>query len=116
MKLESKHAKSWKGMLWLRETIDLYSISLSVKEYIEEKLDWDQKWDLKTRSFLESLPAHLIKEGLELACPPPAEVVSINKIKTSPVKNMVSIRGQVVTVSNLEFQYYFNFFNDVSFI
>lgn len=59
---------------------------------------------LKTSPFLESLPAHLIKEGLELACPPPAEVVSINKIKTSPVKTMVSIRGQVVSVSNFEFQ------------
>ena len=64
---------------------------------------------LKTSPFLESLPAHLIKEGLELACPPPAEVVSINKIKTSPVKTMVSIRGQVVSVSYFEFQYFLIF-------
>ncbi|XP_052694461.1 uncharacterized protein LOC128172746 [Crassostrea angulata] len=52
---------------------------------------------LKTGPFQQAVPEYFLKQGQDLACPPPAELVAINKIKTSPVKTMVSIRGQVVS-------------------
>ncbi|XP_062600005.1 uncharacterized protein LOC134261598 [Saccostrea cucullata] len=52
---------------------------------------------LMTGPFAEAIPAQLVQQGLELACPPPSELVAINKIKSSTPKSMVSIRGQVVS-------------------
>ena len=50
---------------WLRghksETVSLLiSISLSVKEYIEEKWDWDQKWD--RLAFMAPEPEAMFRE------------------------------------------------------
>jgi hypothetical protein len=45
------------------------------------------------------VPASLIKQGKEIACPPPAAEVDINTVQTSPVKTLVTLRGQVVSVS-----------------
>ncbi|XP_061165364.1 uncharacterized protein LOC133174295 [Saccostrea echinata] len=39
----------------------------------------------------------LRKEALEMACPPPAEMVDIKAVHTSPVKTVLTIRGQVVS-------------------
>lgn len=54
---------------------------------------------LKT-SPLEDVPRERIQEGHALACPPPAETVEIKAVHTSPVKTLLTIRGQIISVSN----------------
>ena len=45
------------------------------------------------------VPEFLVKQGREIACPPPAAEVDIKTVQTSPVKTLVTLRGQVVSVS-----------------
>lgn len=45
------------------------------------------------------VPAALIKQGKDIACPPPAAEVDIKTVQTSPIKTLVTLRGQVVSVS-----------------
>lgn len=45
------------------------------------------------------VPAPLIQRGKDIACPPPAAEVNIKTVQTSPVKTLVTLRGQVVSVS-----------------
>lgn len=45
------------------------------------------------------VPASLIQRGKDIACPPPAAEVNIKTVQTSPVKTLVTLRGQVVSVS-----------------
>uniref|UniRef100_K1PZW8 Replication protein A 70 kDa DNA-binding subunit n=1 Tax=Magallana gigas TaxID=29159 RepID=K1PZW8_MAGGI len=51
---------------------------------------------LKT-SPLEDVPRERIQEGHALACPPPAETVEIKAVHTSPVKTLLTIRGQIIS-------------------
>ncbi|XP_056002815.1 uncharacterized protein LOC130049384, partial [Ostrea edulis] len=43
------------------------------------------------------VPESLIKQGKAIACPPPADKVDIKSVQTSPVKTLVTLRGQVVS-------------------
>ncbi|XP_052703444.1 uncharacterized protein LOC128179831 [Crassostrea angulata] len=43
------------------------------------------------------VPASLIQRGKDIACPPPAAEVNIKTVQTSPVKTLVTLRGQVVS-------------------
>ena len=55
---------------------------------------------LKT-SPLANISEERIKEGHALACPPPADRVQIKSVHSSPVKTLVTIRGQIISVSEL---------------
>lgn len=100
------HTMAAKGILYdvskanvLRNGVTVMLLNVILKKHLNTIVMTNRSKILKTGPFQQEVPEYFQKQGQDLACPPPAEMVAINKIKTSPVKTLVSIRGQVVSVS-----------------
>lgn len=98
------HTMAVKGILYdvskanvLRNGGTVMLLNVILKKDLKTLVMTNRSKVLKTGPFQQAVPEYFLKQGQDLACPPPAELVAINKIKMSPVKTMVSIRGQVVS-------------------
>lgn len=69
-----------------------------IKKDLETIVITNKSKILKT-SPLTDVPKERVEEGHALACPPPAKTVEIKAVHTSPVKTLLTIRGQIISVS-----------------
>lgn len=93
-----------KGTLYMtkKDTLKVGSTVMLMNSIIKKDLKaiviTNKSKILKT-SPLTDVPKEKVEEDHALACPPPAKTVEIKAVHTSPVKTLLTIRGQIISVS-----------------
>lgn len=80
----------------MKEGQTVMLLNVILKNYIGKSIVLTNRSKVLKTGPLE-VPAALIKQGKYIACPPPAAEVDIKTVQTSPIKTLVTLRGQVVS-------------------